>query len=136
MVSREDAAALHAKAPTAADIRTILRFGRDCFISSKAAPTHLLIHCNAGASRSPAAAYAILCLWLGKNREIQAKDLLLRIKQDVVPNPMVVAYADRLLGREGKMLEAIRTLYAELNDDIDRGMAPGEAKPEIQPESQ
>jgi len=114
VVSSKDAAALDAKAPTAADIREVLKYGRECIVESRTEPTHLLIHCTHGASRSPAAAYAILCLWLGRGREVQAKHFLLRIRPGAVPNLLVVAYADKLLRRGGKMFEAIKALNDQL----------------------
>lgn len=102
VVSRKNAVVLDASAPTAADIREVLKYGRECLMASRAEPTHLLIHCTHGASRSPAAAFAILCLWLGKGREVQAKNFLLRIRPGSVPNLLVVAYADKLLRRGGE----------------------------------
>jgi predicted protein tyrosine phosphatase len=120
VISIRDAEALDARAPTATDIREVLKYGRECLVTSRVEPTHLLIHCTHGASRSPAAAYAILCLWLGRGREIQAKDFLLKIRPNSVPNFLVVAYADKLLRREGKMVEAIQSLNDELIKEIDK----------------
>ena len=100
--------AVNANAPNIADIRKILRLGRDCLLHSRKAETHLLIHCAAGTSRSPAAAYAILCLWLGKGCENEAMERLLRIRPDIFPNRLVIEYADRILHRGGRMLNAIR----------------------------
>jgi predicted protein tyrosine phosphatase len=120
VLSRAEADALSAREPTAAIIREVLEYGRECLIESRAGPTHLLIHCTYGASRSPAAAYAILCLWLGKDREVQAKDLLLRIRPEAVPNILVIAHADKLLRREGKMVEAIQALNDQLIEEIDK----------------
>ena len=114
VVSFKDAESLDAKAPAAADIREVLKCGRECLVASRTEPTHLLVHCTHGASRSPAAAYAILCLWLGRGREVQAKHFLLRIRPGAVPNLLVVAYADKLLRRGGKMFEAIKALNDQL----------------------
>jgi len=121
VLSRAEADALSAREPTAAIIREVLEYGRECLIESRAGPTHLIIHCTYGASRSPAAAYAILCLWLGKDREVQAKDLLLRIRPEAVPNILVIAYADKLLRREGKMVEAIQALNDQLIEEMKEG---------------
>jgi len=118
VVSIKDAEALDAKAPTAADIREVLTYGREWLVASKVEPTHLLIHCTHGASRSPAVAYAILCLWLGGGKEVQARDFLLKIRPDSVPNLMVVAYADALLRRGGKMVEVIRALNDQLMEEM------------------
>jgi predicted protein tyrosine phosphatase len=105
VLSRAEADALSAREPTAANIREILEYGRECLIESRAGSTHLIIHCTYGASLSPAVAYAILCLWLGKDREVQAKD---------------IAYADKLLRREGKMVEVIQALNDQLIEEIDK----------------
>ena len=120
VISIKDAEALDAKAPTAADIREVLKYGRECLVASRVKPIHLLIHCTHGASRSPAAAYAILCLWLGKGREVQARNFLLKIRPGAVPNLLVVAYADKLLRRGGKMVEAIQALNDQLIQEIER----------------
>ena len=120
VVSSKEAAALGAKAPIAADIREVLKCGRECLMASRVKPIHLLIHCTHGASRSPAAAYAILCLWLGKGREAQARDFLLKIRPGAVPNLLVVAYADKLIRRGGKMVEAIKALNDQLMEEIEK----------------
>ncbi len=120
VLSRAEADALSAREPTAAIIREVLEYGRECLIESRAGSTHLIIHCTYGASRSPAVAYAILCLWLGKDREVKAKDLLLRIRPEAVPNILVIAHADKLLRREGKMVEAIQALNDQLIEEIDK----------------
>jgi predicted protein tyrosine phosphatase len=118
VVSCKDAAALDARAPTAVDVREVLKYGRECLVASRAEPTHLLVHCTHGASRSPAVAYAILCLWLGKGREVQARDFLLKIRPGAVPNLLVVAYADKLLRRGGTMVEAIQALNDQLMEEM------------------
>jgi predicted protein tyrosine phosphatase len=120
VVSSKEAAVLNVKAPTVADIREVLRYGRECLVASRTVPTHLLIHCTHGASRSPAAAYAILCLWLGKGREVQARDFLLKIRPTAVPNPFIVAYADKLIRRGGKMVEAIKALNDQLMEEMEK----------------
>ena len=118
VVSIKDAAALDAKPPTADDIREVLKYGRECLVASRVEPIHLVIHCTHGASRSPAAAYAILCLWLGKGREVQARDFLLKIRPGAVPNLLVVAYADKLIRRGGKMVKAIQDLNDQLMEEM------------------
>jgi len=67
----------------------------------------MIIHCKAGISRSTAAAYAILCNALGPGKEQEALDILLQIRPTSYPNRLIVAYADRILDRGGKMLETI-----------------------------
>jgi predicted protein tyrosine phosphatase len=97
-------------APTQDEVRRILAFGRTCQEASRSQSVHLLIHCTAGISRSPAAAYGILCQALGQGREGEALQHLLSIKADVYPNKLVVQHADELLSRSGRMLAIIHSL--------------------------
>jgi predicted protein tyrosine phosphatase len=66
---------------------------------------HVLIHCNAGESRSTAVAFIIQCVWWGGNREWDAMQAVGRFTKDSVCNPNlhIVQMADQFLGREGKM---------------------------------
>jgi predicted protein tyrosine phosphatase len=66
----------------------------------------MLIHCWAGISRSSAAAYVIACdRNPGFERDIA--DELRRRAPSVTPNRLMVALADNLLDRDGRMTEAI-----------------------------
>ena len=88
-------------APDARMLQAILDFGRE------AVPGRvLLIHCWAGISRSSAAAYAIAC---DRNPgfEDEIADELRRRSPLVTPNKLMVRLADDLLGRDGRMVEAI-----------------------------
>jgi len=96
--------------PTIHDVKQIIEFGETCLTASKTKRVHLLIHCMAGVSRSTAAAFAILCMIHGKGSEPESLEHLLAIRPDALPNRLVVKYADQLLGRDGKMLEALRHL--------------------------
>lgn len=66
----------------------------------------LLVHCHAGQCRSPALALAIIADRMGPGREGEAVDALLTIRPTSVPNLLVVALADRVLGRGGALKEA------------------------------
>ncbi len=67
----------------------------------------LLVHCWAGISRSTAAAYIALCLL----NEHESEDVLAKILRfhapEATPNPLLVAHADAILGRGGRMIAAI-----------------------------
>ncbi len=67
----------------------------------------LLIHCWAGISRSTAAAYIALCLL----NEDESEDVLAKILRfhapEATPNPLLVAHADAILERGGRMIAAI-----------------------------
>ncbi len=104
--------------PGIATVQTILDFGRQ----ARAHP--LLVHCWAGISRSSAAAYALACdRNPGLEREI-ALDLRARAPF-ATPNRLMVALADDLLGRQGRMVDAIA--------GIGRGAEAREGLPYILP---
>ncbi len=68
--------------------------------------THrILIHCNAGMSRSPAVGYLAWALHLGPGRENEAYQRMLWscVRPFVSPNPVVVDFADDILSREGAL---------------------------------
>lgn len=70
----------------------------------------LLIHCWAGVSRSPAAAYAIACLIAGPSA---SDDLARRLRASApfaTPNRRLVALADAALARGGAMSAAIASI--------------------------
>ena len=88
-------------APDAGVLQAILDFGREA-VPGRA----LLIHCWAGISRSSAAAYVIAC---DRNPgfEVEIADELRRRSPVVTPNKLMVSLADELLGRDGRMIDAI-----------------------------
>ena len=67
----------------------------------------LLVHCWAGISRSTATAFIALCML----NEDQSEAFLAQAIRDSAPhahpNRLIVALADDLLGREGRMLDAL-----------------------------
>ncbi len=74
----------------------------------RAAP--LVIHCYAGISRSTASAYATACALNPDRDEIAIAWDLRRASRTAVPNRLIISLADRLLGRNGRMIEAIETI--------------------------
>jgi predicted protein tyrosine phosphatase len=120
--SEAEARLYQAVAATRDDIQRVLDCGTECLQASRSGRVHLLVHCMAGASRSPAAAFAILTMLLGPGSEPAALAYLLEIKPDAFPNRLVVQLADDLLKRNGKMLAALRPLRDEVNEAIDRWM--------------
>ena len=70
----------------------------------------LLIHCRAGMSRSPAIALTILADWLGEGREDEAGKELIKVAPLCTPNMLVVKITDRILGRAGRLVEAVQIL--------------------------
>ena len=70
----------------------------------------LLIHCHAGMSRSPAIALAILADWLGEGREDEAVKELIKVAPLCTPNMLVVQLSDKVLEREGRVIDAVGNL--------------------------
>lgn len=70
----------------------------------------LLIHCWAGVSRSTAAAYVIACASTAPGREAVWAARLRDAAPTATPNALVVAHADRLLGRGGAMIRAVEAI--------------------------
>ena len=66
----------------------------------------LLIHCEAGVSRSTATALIIYACWLGHGREDEAMRRVIAQRPCAIPNRRMVALADKLLGLKGRLLQA------------------------------
>ncbi|HZC94868.1 MAG TPA: protein-tyrosine phosphatase family protein, partial [Bradyrhizobium sp.] len=67
----------------------------------------MLIHCFAGVSRSTAAAYIATCALAPQRDEFDVARSLRVASPSASPNTLLVAIADRALGRRGRMSEAI-----------------------------
>jgi len=77
------------------------------FVEAWDGATPMVVHCNAGISRSTAAAFIALCV-RDPRRDERAIAARLRAASAVAsPNPRLVALADQLLGRDGRMIAAI-----------------------------
>jgi predicted protein tyrosine phosphatase len=92
-------------APGAHDMAKLLGF-----IRAWDKQTPLLIHCWAGISRSTAAGYIATCLLQPTRDESELALALRAASPSATPNPMLVALADDALGREGRMIRAIRNI--------------------------
>ena len=70
----------------------------------------MVIHCYAGISRSTASAYAAACaLSPGRGEMAIAQDMR-RASRTAMPNSLIVSLADRILGRQGRMIAAIESI--------------------------
>lgn len=70
----------------------------------------LVVHCFAGISRSTAAAFIALCVARPDRDERAIAETLRRASPLATPNSHLVAIADRLLGRDGRMVAAIEAI--------------------------
>jgi predicted protein tyrosine phosphatase len=68
----------------------------------------MVVHCFAGISRSTAAAYITLCVTRPERDEREIAQRLRAASRFATPNSRLVAVADAMLGREGRMIEAIQ----------------------------
>jgi predicted protein tyrosine phosphatase len=69
--------------------------------------TPLVIHCYAGISRSTAAAFTSVCALNPKRTETDIAAALRRASPTAQPNARIVRIADQVLGRSGRMVEAV-----------------------------
>ncbi len=83
--------------------------------------TPLVVHCYMGISRSTASAYASVCALNPERSEADIARALRDASPTATPNIRIVSLADKLLGRQGRMVAAIET--------IGRGVIMDEAAP-------
>jgi len=70
----------------------------------------IVMHCYAGISRSTAGAYVAVCALNPHRDEAAIAEELRRASPTASPNTRIVEIADRLLGREGRMIRAIEAI--------------------------
>jgi len=102
--------------PDHGHVEELVAFARDW---DRSAP--MLIHCWAGISRSTAAAYVTLCTLNPRVEEDRIARLLRATSPSATPNPRIVALADNLMNRQGRMISAIA--------EIGRGETAFEGEP-------
>jgi predicted protein tyrosine phosphatase len=81
----------------------------------------LVVHCYMGISRSTASAYASVCALNPERSEADIAQSLREASPTATPNIRIVSLADKLLGRQGRMVAAVET--------IGRGIMAEEAAP-------
>ena len=87
---------------TEEDVRQIIQLAEQLRSESGT----LLIHCEAGISRSTATALIIYACWLGPGRENEAMRRVGDQRRFAFPNRRIVALADNLLALDGRLLQA------------------------------
>jgi predicted protein tyrosine phosphatase len=101
--------------PCETHVADLITFARDW---DRQAP--LLIHCWAGISRSTAAAFISLCALNPEGSELELARALRRASPTAYPNRLLVALADEILTRDGRMINAV--------EEIGRGKIAEEAE--------
>jgi predicted protein tyrosine phosphatase len=103
-------------APSEAHIEKVLAFVRGW---DRSAP--MVVHCYAGISRSTASAFMAACALNPHKDEISIAKQIRAASAIAQPNRLIVSLADRVLGREGRMLRAL--------DEIGPGSMMVEGRP-------
>jgi predicted protein tyrosine phosphatase len=100
-------------APTKADVEAILAYG-ESLIESRLdrRDGHLLVHCHMGVSRSTAAMIALMAQCEPDRDEDSIFTTIREMRPIAWPNSVMIAYADELLGREGRLTSALQRHYA------------------------
>ena len=70
----------------------------------------LLIHCYAGVSRSTAAAFIAVCALKPEAPESELAQRIRALSPTATPNARLVALADDMLGRQGRMSAAVEAI--------------------------
>jgi predicted protein tyrosine phosphatase len=94
--------------PTQGSVAAILAFGKklNTYPNSR-----LFVHCLSGKSRSTAAAVMVWAQAMPERSESSIIEHLLRIRPEAWPNSLMIKYADDLLSRNGRLIQATRELY-------------------------
>lgn len=70
----------------------------------------MVVHCFAGISRSTAAAFTAACALNPNRDEMQIARAIRDASPTAMPNIRIVAIADRMLQRDGRMIRAVEAL--------------------------
>jgi predicted protein tyrosine phosphatase len=92
-------------APADEHVAELLQFMRDW---NRAAP--VVMHCYAGVSRSTAGAFVSVCALNPRRDEAAIALEMRRLSPTATPNIRIVAIADRMLGRQGRMVAAVEAI--------------------------
>jgi predicted protein tyrosine phosphatase len=92
-------------APAEEHVGDLIRFVRAW---PRAAP--LVVHCYAGISRSTAGAFVAACALNPQRDEATIARAIRDASPTAMPNIRIVTHADRLLGRDGRMVAAVRAM--------------------------
>lgn len=91
--------------PGKSHVERLLAFGHGW---SGSAP--LISQCWAGVSRSMAAAYILMCDMAGEGSEYAIARKMRDTAPQANPNRLLVALADQIMGREGRMIDAVEDM--------------------------
>ncbi len=92
-------------APSELHVEQVLNFVRGW---DRKAP--MVIHCYAGVSRSTASAFAAACMLNPHRDEIEIAQKIRAASPIASPNRLIVSHADKVLGRNGRMVRALEKI--------------------------
>jgi len=95
--------------PGPRDVQNLLAFGER--LDAERSPTHLLVHCHLGVSRSTA---SMMLLLAQARPEAPAQEIaaeIVRVRPIAWPNLRMLTLGDALLGRQGTLVEAAHDIY-------------------------
>lgn len=91
--------------PDEAVVRRLIDFGETW---DESAP--MIVHCWAGISRSTASAFTLACARNPHAEEMKIAQALRRLAPHAYPNRRIIALADDMLGRAGRMVDAVEAM--------------------------
>lgn len=97
------------RAPQRHHIEELLAFGQS--LDADPQPTHLLVHCHMGISRSSA---SMMLLLAQAKPDVSAENIaaeIRRVRPIAWPNLRMIMFGDELLGRGGTLIAAARDIY-------------------------
>lgn len=98
--------------PEPEHVAAVLRFGDEVAAgSAERSEGHLLVHCHMGISRSTAAMLTLLAQTNPEESEDRLFERLTDIRPQAWPNSLMIAFADDLLSRNGRLTDALRRHY-------------------------
>lgn len=107
--------------PDAAVVEDVIAFGK-----TWTGDAPMLVHCWAGVSRSTAAAFILACERLPHVDERKIAEAMRKASSSATPNPLLIRLADDILGRKGRMVDAIegigRGVYAYPGSPFELGL--------------
>ena len=80
------------------------------FVSAWDRTTPMVVHCYAGISRSTAGAFITACALNPKRDELSIARSIRSFSPTAQPNLRLVTLADTILGRRGRMMNAVRAI--------------------------
>lgn len=89
--------------PQEKHIKSIIHYANDILNSGGT----ILCHCNAGISRSAAAAYILKCIDLGEGKEEEALSELLKNRDYIAPNRLMIELAQDIFGKNWDLLSPL-----------------------------